>query len=134
MHRGDPLGNGLPRALGPRRGRRPHRLPALRAQRNRRARLHAAADGGADQGPPAGPCTAGGAPHPPPTGPATERGTFSDRHMALHDEKPGIRYVPIQKLSGSLAPFAPHNSPLSEIACLGFEYGYSAASPESLIL
>ena len=68
------------------------------------------------------------------TGQDTERGTFSHRHLALHDEKTGIRYVPIQKLSGSLAPFELHNSPLSEIACLGFEYGYSAASPESLIL
>jgi 2-oxoglutarate dehydrogenase E1 component len=68
------------------------------------------------------------------TGQDTERGTFSHRHMALHDEKTGIKYVPIQKLSGSLAPFELHNSPLSEIACLGFEYGYSAASPESLIL
>ncbi len=68
------------------------------------------------------------------TGQDTERGTFSHRHMALHDEKTGIKYVPIQKLSGALAPFELHNSPLSEIACLGFEYGYSAASPESLIL
>jgi 2-oxoglutarate dehydrogenase E1 component len=68
------------------------------------------------------------------TGQDTERGTFSHRHLALHDEKTGIRYVPIQKLSGALAPFELHNSPLSEIACLGFEYGYSAASPESLIL
>ncbi len=68
------------------------------------------------------------------TGQDTERGTFSHRHLALHDEKTGIKYVPIQKLSGALAPFELHNSPLSEIACLGFEYGYSAASPESLIL
>ena len=42
--------------------------------------------------------------------------------------------MPIQNLSGALAPFELHNSPLSEAACLGFEYGYSAASPESLIL
>jgi 2-oxoglutarate dehydrogenase E1 component len=42
--------------------------------------------------------------------------------------------VPIQHLTGALAPFELHNSPLSEIACVGFEYGYSAASPESLIL
>ena len=68
------------------------------------------------------------------TGQDTERGTFSHRHLALHDEKTGLKYVPIQNLSGALAPFELHNSPLSEIACLGFEYGYSAASPESLIL
>jgi 2-oxoglutarate dehydrogenase E1 component len=68
------------------------------------------------------------------TGQDTERGTFSNRHLALHDEKTGLKYVPIQNLSGALAPMELHNSPLSEVACLGFEYGYSAASPESLIL
>ena len=68
------------------------------------------------------------------TGQDTERGTFSHRHLALHDEKTGLRYVPIQNLPGALAPFELHNSPLSEAACMGFEYGYSAASPESLVL
>jgi multifunctional 2-oxoglutarate metabolism enzyme len=68
------------------------------------------------------------------TGQDTERGTFSHRHMTLHDEKTGLSYVPMQNLSGALAPFELHNSPLSEAACMGFEYGYSAASPESLIL
>jgi 2-oxoglutarate dehydrogenase E1 component len=68
------------------------------------------------------------------TGQDTERGTFSHRHLALHDENTGLKYVPIQNLSGALAPFELHNSPLSEAACLGFEYGYSAASPESLIV
>ncbi|MDQ3571918.1 MAG: multifunctional oxoglutarate decarboxylase/oxoglutarate dehydrogenase thiamine pyrophosphate-binding subunit/dihydrolipoyllysine-residue succinyltransferase subunit [Actinomycetota bacterium] len=68
------------------------------------------------------------------TGQDTERGTFSNRHLVLHDEKTGLKYAPIQNLTGALAPFEVHNSPLSEIACLGFEYGYSAASPESLIL
>ena len=68
------------------------------------------------------------------TGQDTERGTFSHRHLALYDEKTGLKYVPIQNLSGALAPFELHNSPLSEAGCLGFEYGYSAASPESLVL
>jgi 2-oxoglutarate dehydrogenase E1 component len=68
------------------------------------------------------------------TGQDTARGTFSHRHLAYFDEKTGLRYVPIQHLSGALAPFELYNSPLSEIACVGFEYGYSAASPESLIL
>jgi 2-oxoglutarate decarboxylase len=68
------------------------------------------------------------------TGQDTARGTFSHRHLAYYDEKTGLKYVPIQHLSGALAPFELYNSPLSEIACLGFEYGYSAASPESLIL
>ncbi len=68
------------------------------------------------------------------TGQDTERGTFSHRHMVLHDEKTGLKYAPIQHLSGALAPFEINNSPLSEVGCLGFEYGYSAASPESLIV
>jgi multifunctional 2-oxoglutarate metabolism enzyme len=68
------------------------------------------------------------------TGQDTERGTFSHRHMTMHDEKTGLQYVPMQNLSGALAPFELHNSPLSEAGCMGFEYGYSAASPESLIL
>ena len=68
------------------------------------------------------------------TGQDTERGTFSNRHLVLHDEKTGLRYAPIQNLAKSKAPFELHNSPLSEAACLGFEYGYSAASPDSLVL
>jgi 2-oxoglutarate dehydrogenase E1 component len=68
------------------------------------------------------------------TGQDTERGTFSHRHLALYDEKTGLKYVPIQNLSGALAPFELHNSPLSEAGCLGFEYGYSAASSPSLVL
>jgi len=68
------------------------------------------------------------------TGQDTERGTFSHRHLVLHDEKTGLRYAPIQNLAEANAPLELHNSPLSESACLGFEYGYSAASPDSLIL
>ncbi len=68
------------------------------------------------------------------TGQDTERGTFSNRHLVLHDEKTGLRYAPIQNLAEANAPLELHNSPLSETACLGFEYGYSAASPDSLIL
>ena len=68
------------------------------------------------------------------TGQDTERGTFSHRHLALHDEKTGLRYAPIENLSEAKAPIELHNSPLSEAACLGFEYGYSAASPDSLVL
>jgi 2-oxoglutarate dehydrogenase E1 component len=68
------------------------------------------------------------------TGQDTERGTFSHRHMVLHDEKTGLRYCPMQNLSDASAPFELHNSPLSETACLGFEYGYSAAAPDNLVL
>jgi 2-oxoglutarate decarboxylase len=68
------------------------------------------------------------------TGQDTERGTFSHRHMVLHDEKTGLRYCPMQNLSDASAPFELHNSPLSENACLGFEYGYSTAAPDNLVL
>ncbi len=68
------------------------------------------------------------------TGQDTERGTFSHRHLVLHDENTGLKYTPMQNLAGASAPFELHNSPLSEIACLGFEYGYSAASPSALVL
>jgi multifunctional 2-oxoglutarate metabolism enzyme len=68
------------------------------------------------------------------TGQDTERGTFSHRHLVLHDENTGLRYVPIQHLEAARAPFEIHNSPLSEAGCLGFEYGYSATSNDSLIL
>jgi multifunctional 2-oxoglutarate metabolism enzyme len=68
------------------------------------------------------------------TGQDTERGTFSHRHLVLHDEKTGLRYAPIQNLPDATAPLELHNSPLSESACLGFEYGYSAHSPDSLVL
>ncbi len=52
----------------------------------------------------------------------------------LHDAKTGQTLCPIQQLPGALAPFELHNSPLSEIACVGFEYGYSAEAPETLVL
>jgi len=68
------------------------------------------------------------------TGQDTERGTFSHRHLVLHDEKTGLPYSPIQNLAGAEAPFELYNSPLSETACLGFEYGYSAATPNALVL
>ncbi|HZK15408.1 MAG TPA: multifunctional oxoglutarate decarboxylase/oxoglutarate dehydrogenase thiamine pyrophosphate-binding subunit/dihydrolipoyllysine-residue succinyltransferase subunit, partial [Solirubrobacterales bacterium] len=68
------------------------------------------------------------------TGQDTERGTFSHRHMVLHDEKTGLRYCPIQNLETSAAPIEIYNSPLSETACLGFEYGYATADNSALIL
>src|SRR6266571_5087241 len=68
------------------------------------------------------------------TGQDTERGTFSQRHLVLHDTVNGQRYAPIQNLPGARGPFELHNSPLSEFACLGFEYGYAAAAPEALVL
>jgi 2-oxoglutarate decarboxylase len=68
------------------------------------------------------------------TGQDTERGTFSQRHLTLHDAKTGEAITPMQRLPGALAPMELHNSPLSELATLGFEYGYSAAAPEALVL
>jgi 2-oxoglutarate decarboxylase len=68
------------------------------------------------------------------TGQDTERGTFSQRHLVLHDPRTGQRISPIQSLPGALAPMELHNSPLSEVACLGFEYGYSMEAPETLVL
>jgi 2-oxoglutarate decarboxylase len=68
------------------------------------------------------------------TGQDAERGTFSQRHMVLHDAKTGQTLSPIQNLGRAQAPFELHNSPLSEVACLGFEYGYSQEAPETLLL
>ena len=68
------------------------------------------------------------------TGQDTERGTFSHRHLVLHDAETGEQYTPIQCLEGADAAFEVHNSPLSELAALGFEYGYSVAAGESLVL
>jgi 2-oxoglutarate dehydrogenase E1 component len=68
------------------------------------------------------------------TGQDTVRGTFSQRHLALHDAANGAVHVPIQHLAGARASFELHNSPLSEYACLGFEYGYAATAPEALVI
>jgi 2-oxoglutarate dehydrogenase E1 component len=68
------------------------------------------------------------------SGQDTVRGTFSQRHQALSDAETGERYVPIQHLDGATAGFELHNSPLSEYACLGFEYGYAVSAPEALVL
>jgi len=68
------------------------------------------------------------------TGQDTERGTFSHRHAVLHDVHTGETYTPLQNLEDQTASFEIYNSPLSEYACLGFEYGYSVAAPEALVL
>ena len=67
------------------------------------------------------------------TGQDTERGTFSHRHLVLHDAQNGEVYTPVQSLREATASFEVHNSPLSEAACLGFEYGYSVAAAETLV-
>jgi len=68
------------------------------------------------------------------TGQDTERGTFSQRHLVQHDAITGAEFTPIKNLPGAMSPLELHNSPLSELATLGFEYGYSAAAPEALVL
>jgi 2-oxoglutarate dehydrogenase E1 component len=68
------------------------------------------------------------------SGQDSERGTFSQRHLVLHDPKTGQEHCAMQHLPGALAPMELHNSPLSEMACVGFEYGYSQEGPETLVL
>jgi 2-oxoglutarate dehydrogenase E1 component len=68
------------------------------------------------------------------SGEDTQRGTFSQRHAVLHDVETGGEYIPLANLSKEQASFQVWNSPLSEVACLGFEYGYSTFSPDSLVL
>jgi 2-oxoglutarate dehydrogenase complex dehydrogenase (E1) component-like enzyme len=68
------------------------------------------------------------------TGQDTERGTFSHRHLVLHDYETGEKYAPIQHLPDSRSPFQVYNSPLSETGALGFEYGYSVEVPRALVL
>ncbi len=68
------------------------------------------------------------------TGEDAERGTFGHRHVVLHDAKTGETYTPLHHLPDSKASFAIYNSPLSEYAGLGFEYGYSVEAGEALVL
>jgi multifunctional 2-oxoglutarate metabolism enzyme len=62
------------------------------------------------------------------------RGTFSQRHSALHDFETAEPYLPLNNLGEDQAIFAVYDSLLSEAAVLGFEFGYSLASPGSLVL
>lgn len=69
------------------------------------------------------------------TGQDSERGTFSHRHSVLHDSESGEQfniYEGIAKAGGGVMEI--HNSPLSEIAVLAFEYGYSLDYPEALVM
>jgi 2-oxoglutarate dehydrogenase E1 component len=62
------------------------------------------------------------------------RGTFSQRHAVLVDQETEQRYVPIDHVRPGQAPFEIIDSPLSEAAVVGFEYGYSLADPSTLVL
>jgi 2-oxoglutarate dehydrogenase E1 component len=68
------------------------------------------------------------------SGQDTGRGTFFHRHAVLLNQRNGDEYVPLQHVSEEQARFTVINSILSEEAALGFEYGFSAASPEVLVI
>jgi 2-oxoglutarate dehydrogenase E1 component len=62
------------------------------------------------------------------------RGTFSQRHSVLVDQETEKRHVPLNSIRPKQATFEVHDSPLSEFGVLGFEYGYSMAEPNALVL
>jgi len=68
------------------------------------------------------------------TGQDAERGTFSHRHAILHGTETDQKFIPLNNLSDDQAPFYPYNSLLSEFACVGFEFGYSAAKKDALVI
>ncbi|WP_458415081.1 2-oxoglutarate dehydrogenase E1 component [Schinkia sp. CFF1] len=68
------------------------------------------------------------------TGQDSERGTFAHRHLVLHDYKTNERLVPLQNIPEAKAAFSIYNSPLSEAAVLGYEYGYSVKAQDALVL
>ena len=68
------------------------------------------------------------------TGQDAERGTFSHRHAILHGTETDQQFIPLNNLEEDQAPFMPYNSLLSEFACLNFEFGYSAAKLDALVI
>ncbi|HEV8425234.1 MAG TPA: multifunctional oxoglutarate decarboxylase/oxoglutarate dehydrogenase thiamine pyrophosphate-binding subunit/dihydrolipoyllysine-residue succinyltransferase subunit [Actinomycetes bacterium] len=68
------------------------------------------------------------------SGQDTRRGTFSQRHSALVDQRTGEQYAPLANLGESQGRFFVYDSLLSEFAAMGFEYGYSVANPDALVL
>lgn len=68
------------------------------------------------------------------TGQDSQRGTFAQRHLVLHDVKTGEEFVPLHHISEANASFVVYNSPLTEAAVLGYEYGYNVFAPETLVL
>ncbi|MDQ5858123.1 MAG: thiamine pyrophosphate-dependent enzyme, partial [Acidobacteriota bacterium] len=68
------------------------------------------------------------------SGQDTSRGTFSQRHIVFHDTATGETWTPLSTLDPAQGPLYVFDSPLSEESVLGFEYGYSVESPETLVL
>lgn len=66
------------------------------------------------------------------TGQDSERGTFSQRHLVLHDVETGAEHIPLTEVG--TARFEVYNSPLTETATVGFEYGYEVGSAPDLVL
>ncbi|MBV1849577.1 multifunctional oxoglutarate decarboxylase/oxoglutarate dehydrogenase thiamine pyrophosphate-binding subunit/dihydrolipoyllysine-residue succinyltransferase subunit [Catellatospora tritici] len=62
------------------------------------------------------------------------RGTFSQRHHVVVDQTTGAEHTPLAHLASGQARYAVYDSMLSEFAALGFEYGYSAARPQALVI
>jgi 2-oxoglutarate dehydrogenase E1 component len=68
------------------------------------------------------------------TGQDAERGTFGHRNVVLHDVNDGRTYAPLANLKERRGAFEVYNSPLTETAVMGFDYGFSVAAPDALAL
>ena len=68
------------------------------------------------------------------TGEDVERGTFSHRHAVFHDANTGKQVVALQEFPHARASFEIHNTPLTENATIGFEFGYNIQEPERLVI
>jgi 2-oxoglutarate dehydrogenase E1 component len=68
------------------------------------------------------------------TGEDVERGTFSHRHAVLHDSGTDALFVPLQSIREAKASFEIHNTPLTENATIGFEFGYNVQEPSRLVV
>ncbi|NIS33222.1 MAG: hypothetical protein GWN79_15665, partial [Actinobacteria bacterium] len=63
-----------------------------------------------------------------------QRGTFSHRHAVLVDFETEQEYTPLAHIKDDQAPIRVYDSLLSEFAAMGFEYGYSVAAPDTLVM
>ncbi|HSZ60076.1 MAG TPA: 2-oxoglutarate dehydrogenase E1 component [Tepidisphaeraceae bacterium] len=68
------------------------------------------------------------------TGQDVQRGTFSHRHAVLHDYKTGAKLIPLNHLAEKQAKLTIMNTMLSELAVVGFEYGFSSGDPRNLVI